>query len=156
MACSCGSARAYEACCGMYIRGVARALSPEALMRSRYVAYTLANIEYIRKTMQGDALIGFDDEEAWRWATHVIWMGLTILDSHGEGDDKGYVEFIAQYVDGAQLKSIHETSAFQKEDGVWFYVGGIQKPTKNRPVLRNTACPCGSQKKFKNCHGRTA
>ncbi|WP_438765238.1 SEC-C metal-binding domain-containing protein [Kushneria sp. TE3] len=32
---------------------------------------------------------------------------------------------------------------------------GVQKPVRNamKDVGRNDPCPCGSQKKFKKCHG---
>lgn len=123
-------------------------------MRSRYTAYSLANIPYIKKTMRGKPLNGFDENEAMRWAKTVLWMGLQIVSTSLKQEDVGYVEFIAHFVDNKQIKSIHETSEFRREDGAWFYVDGVQQPTKKIAVTRNMSCPCGSQKKFKNCHAK--
>ncbi len=150
--CPCGSQRKYNSCCGVYLDGKKIPASPEALMRSRYAAYSLANIEYIKKTMRGKPLIGFDEAEAIRWAKSAVWLGLRIVQTSLKQDDIGYVEFIAQFMEGDKIKSIHETSEFHREDEAWFYVDGVQQPTTNVTVSRNMPCPCGSQKKFKNCH----
>ena len=66
--CSCGSNSTYLQCCGQFIDGLSLPITPEALMRSRYTAYTLADIAYIKKTMRGKATIGFDETEAGHWA----------------------------------------------------------------------------------------
>ena len=155
--CPCCSQKEYTDCCGRYLEFQHLPTSPEMLMRSRYTAYSIANIDYIKKTMRGKPLIGFDEANAKRWAKHVIWIGLRIIKASKQDDKLGYVEFIAQYIEGNQLKSIHETSEFHCDEGVWFYVDGVQQPKSHITVSRNMTCPCGSQKKFKNCHalGRT-
>ena len=151
--CPCGSQHQYADCCGLYIGGMQSPPTPEALMRSRYTAYNLANTGYIKKTMSGKALVGFDEIEAKRWAKKANWIGLQIIKTIDKSDAIGFVEFIARFIEGDKLKSIHETSEFYCAQGKWFYVSGVQAATKNTTILRNTPCPCGSQKKFKNCHG---
>lgn len=42
--CPCGSQIEYKSCCGVYHQGARVAPTPEALMRSRYTAYSLGNI----------------------------------------------------------------------------------------------------------------
>ena len=42
----------------------------------------------------------------------------------GPFDTLGVVEFRASYVGGVQ----HERSSFVREDGRWFYVGGVTGP----------------------------
>lgn len=127
-------------------------------MRSRYTAYAIADIAYIAKTMRGKPLNGFDELEAQAWATNVTWLGLKVIDTRIETPNRGYVEFIARFIEGDQLKSIHEVSEFYRDQGHWFYIDGIHpvnsKTSKNKSIARNTSCPCGSLKKFKNCHGR--
>lgn len=150
--CPCGSQRNYTGCCGMYLDSTHVPISPEALMRSRYTAYSLANIEYIKKTMRGKPLCGFDEVEAMRWAKRVVWIGLRVINTSFKCEDIGYVEFIAQFMEGEQIRTIHETSEFHCEQGAWFYIDGVQQPTNNITVSRNMPCPCGSQKKYKNCH----
>ena len=79
--CPCDSHNRYLSCCEPFITEKQRPETPEALMRSRYTAYTMANIEYIKETMRGKALIGFQDRDAMRWAKRVQWIKLTVLTS---------------------------------------------------------------------------
>lgn len=153
--CLCGSQKNYSACCEAYLTDKQRPDTPLALMRSRYTAYCLANIDYIQNTMRGKALLDFDVINAKRWATRVNWIKLTILDTSMETQHKGYVEFIATFVDDQVLESIHEKSEFIHEEGRWYYVDGVQIPsldTTRRLLSRHSLCPCGSHRKFKNCH----
>lgn len=155
--CPCGSTIDYPTCCGMYLVGKAIPKTPEAPMQSRYTAYSTANIDYIKKTMQGKPLVGFNEAEAKRWATSVQWMGLSVIETYREGvdEDTGFVEFIARYLDRGTIKTIHEISQFQYINGCWFYIDGEQtaKPSDTQ-ISRNALCPCGSKKKFKNCHAQ--
>ncbi len=157
--CPCGFPNDYALCCEPYLADKKIPLSPEALMRSRYTAYSLADITYIVKTMRGKPLNGFDEAKARLWAERATWLGLNVINTRNETPDRGYVEFIARFIDGDQLKSIHEISEFHLDHGHWFYVDGsppVKSVTsKNKPIARNSLCPCGSQKKFKNCHARS-
>lgn len=156
--CPCGSTKEYEACCGIFLDQHNIPDTPEKLMRSRYTAYSLAKTDYIRQTMSGKALMGFDESDAKKWAQRILWIGLEVKQCYLETPEKGYVEFVARFLDNNQLKKIHELSEFHKENNQWYYVNGINKETltlKNKPKIgRNSLCPCGSGKKFKNCHER--
>ena len=153
--CPCGSKNDYVTCCEPYLHHKKKPETPEALMRSRYTAYSLADIPYIQKTMRGKALLDFDEVDAKRWATHVNWIKLTVLDAGLDALNEGHVEFIASFMDGHSLKSIHEKSDFIQEAGRWYYVDGIQFPTTTTTISRNSVCPCGSQRKYKHCHGKS-
>ncbi|MBA3536283.1 MAG: SEC-C domain-containing protein [Tatlockia sp.] len=160
-ACPCGSQNDYLACCGLLIDKHHEAASPEALMRSRYTAYTQAKVEYIKKTMRGKLLEEFDGVQTVQGAKQLIWTGLEVIRSFMDEKDEnvGYVEFIANFQEQGKKKTIHELSKFQRFDGKWFYTEGAQpkfkKPIKKSTLSRNAPCPCGSQKKYKNCHGMT-
>ena len=155
--CPCGSQKNYNACCGLYITGANIAPSPETLMRSRYTAYTQANIEYIQKTMRGPVLLNFNATQAQSWAERVTWLGLTVVEARMESPTQGFVEFIARFLEERKIQSIHERSTFLLEDGMWFYTQGkhqsVSKVANHQNVGRNDICPCGSQKKYKFCHG---
>jgi SEC-C motif-containing protein len=151
--CPCGCRKKYLDCCEPFLSGRQKPKTPEDLMRSRYTAYTLAEIDYIKKTMRGKPLLHFQETEARRWASRLFWLQLKVLRSTMETPTKGYVEFIAQYIDGTTLHSLHEKSEFSYEQEQWFYVDGFLFPTKKQLISRNNPCPCGSQRKFKNCHG---
>ena len=154
--CPCCSLKTYEMCCGLYLENRQIAQTPEQLMRSRYSAFSLAKLDYIRQTMQGKALIGFNEFEYKERNTKVNWVGLTVIQSYLEGSNAGFVEFSARFIDRNQLKYVHELSEFNYIDHVWYYVDGtsIQSPhTYNKhKIARNGPCPCGSDKNFKNCH----
>ncbi|MCH9755989.1 MAG: SEC-C domain-containing protein [Gammaproteobacteria bacterium] len=151
--CTCGSKRAYQACCEPYLTYQNIPSSPEALMRSRYTAYTQGDTEYIQKTMQGKAANGFNVADSRAWAQRVVWIDLDVLKASDDGRT-GAVEFIARFVEDGRMHFIHEMSAFLCEAGRWFYVDGVQVPHAPEKVARNTACPCESGKKFKQCHGK--
>lgn len=152
--CPCGSDKSFAACCQPYLSGAAQAPTAEALMRSRYTAYTRNHMDYLARTWDAETQPASLDEE-----TDLEWAGLTIVSTHaGQPDDmEGTVEFIAHYrVSGAD-RQIHETSRFRQHDGEWFYLDGKVEdtPLYNRPEKtgRNDPCPCGSGKKFKKCCG---
>lgn len=153
--CPCDSQKNYLSCCEPFITGKQSPQTPEALMRSRYSAYTMANIDYIKDTMRGKALAGFQEQEARAWASRVKWIKLVVFKSVIESSSLGFVEFEASFVDGSQLKSIHENSEFIRDNGRWYYVGGQHLPTSatKQIISRTKDCPCGSRRKFKNCHG---
>jgi SEC-C motif-containing protein len=152
--CPCGSNLSYSLCCDSYINGQDTPKTPEALMRSRYTAYTLADIDYIKKTMRGKSAIGFNEEEAKQWAQSVYWLELNLIKTipHATDASIGYVEFAAKYLDKNVIRIIHEISEFHHIDDIWFYTDGKQIEHPTQLIGRNTVCPCGSKRKFKNCH----
>ena len=146
--CPCCSEKSYDQCCGSIIEGSQIAKTPEELMRSRYTAYTLANITYISDTMTGPANNDFDPGIAESWAKQARWLGLSILDAPKPDNDVGFVEFAARYKFNNKLEILHERSEFRQIDGRWFYYNG-----HTSKIGRNGACVCGSGKKFKKCCG---
>jgi SEC-C motif-containing protein len=153
--CPCGSQHDYQDCCALFIEQHQLPQTPEQLMRSRYTAYTLAQIDYIKQSMSDKASIGFDEAEAKRWSQKVIWIGLEVLHTSMSSPQQGFVEFCAQYIDNNQLNAIHERSEFRLKQNKWFYVDGTtaSSPTpQKQKIMRNDPCPCNSGKKFKNCH----
>lgn len=127
--CPCGSQKSYQSCCGNYIDGSEAAPTPEALMRSRYTAYSIANIGYIKKTMADAAVANFNAKEAKKWAKSVRWVKLQVIHSHMDENNpaRGTVEFKAYYRKHAQEHCLHENSEFILRDGQWFYVGEAGK-----------------------------
>lgn len=123
-------------------------------MRSRYSAFATANVDYLRDT-QTKPTRDTSWEETKAWAASVGWLGLTIVDAvkGSEKDDDGVVEFIARYVDSDGITGLRERSTFLRRDGRWNYDEGTPSVTHEK-VERNAPCPCGSGKKFKQCHGK--
>ncbi|MDR3477267.1 MAG: YchJ family protein [Gammaproteobacteria bacterium] len=157
--CPCGTELAYLQCCGKFIIGNAIPTTPEELMRSRYTAYTMANVDYIATTMKAPANKDFDPETAREWAEQVQWLKLEIVQTKQETNEKGSVEFLAHYADENKRYILHEISDFHFENGHWYYVDGRGSDRKSLPQQktslpnRNDPCHCGSDVKFKKCCG---
>lgn len=156
--CPCGTGKHYDNCCGAFIEKQNLPATPEELMRSRYTAYSQANIDYIVATMTSPASDDFDKEEARQWATKIAWLKLEVLKS-GQDGDKGMVEFRAHYAANGKQHAMHEISEFHLVDGQWFYVDGdLPKhqitSVSSEKIGRNDPCLCGSKKKYKKCCGR--
>jgi len=157
-ACPCCSGKKYADCCGLFIDDAKLPATPEQLMRSRYTAYTQANVAYIARTMKSPAIDEFEEDDARAWALSVKWIKLEVLDS-GVREDQGFVEFIAHFSQHGKRQSLHEASEFQRLDGEWYYLDGKQPAAKARipasaiQIGRNDPCHCGSGKKFKKCCG---
>lgn len=94
--------------------------TPESLMRSRYTAYTQNNLDYIEKTMRGEALKRFDR----KGGNGVEWIKLDVLFSEEERN-AGTVQFIAHFRYQGEERLLHEISSFQKINGKWYYTKGI-------------------------------
>ncbi len=152
-ACPCKSEKKYDECCGPYLEGVKAAPTAEALMRSRYTAYTKDDYDYVIRTCHSStrpSAEDFDDDTA------INWTGLEIVATENglEDDDDGIVEFIARYNFNGNDLGQHERSSFVKEDGEWFYVEGDfvkPPPVRSEKIGRNEPCSCGSGKKYKKC-----
>lgn len=173
MNCPCGSSKDYEQCCGPFLSGKALPETAEQLMRSRYTAYTRANIEYIKNTLAPESRGDFDPKASKEWAEQATWKGLEILSTEkGTSKDKtGVVEFIATYAMDGEGVDHHEVSQFRKDSkGQWYFVEGDSHTHKEgedhhhhepiAPIVRdapktgrNDPCPCGSGKKNKKCCG---
>lgn len=156
--CPCGTDKIYSECCGVFISGKLNPATPEELMRSRYTAYSQANIDYIAATMKGPAALNFDRVDANQWAHDVNWLALEVVNA-SHNDSIGHVEFLAHYAHGGQRFVLHEISEFRFEDGRWYYVDGKApekiSSKKTAPVVsRNALCSCGSNKKYKKCCGK--
>ncbi|MFZ6875318.1 YchJ family protein [Undibacterium sp. Di27W] len=118
-ACPCGLNKNVEQCCGPYISGTAVAPTAEALMRSRYTAYTLNDEAYLRATWDERTCpkerITHDDPTR--------WLGLEVKKFTADGD-AATVEFVARYKIGGKAHRLHELSRFVRYEGKWFYVDG--------------------------------
>ncbi|WP_066627682.1 YchJ family protein [Labilibacter marinus] len=128
--CPCGSKKDKNNCCVAILEGKLEAETAEALMRSRYTAFTLAHAEYLMKSHHSKTRNIKDKKDIKQWAKSVKWMGLTIINTEkGQlGDDTGTVEFKALFIENGQLNHIHEKSFFCLENKKWVYKSGKQLP----------------------------
>lgn len=118
-------------------------------MRSRYTAYVLGKEDYLLTTWdpstRPDSLSLQENQ--------VKWLKLTIHSAMRDipaDCDMGEVDFSAEFLDQDQLCTLRETSRFMRHTGLWYYVDGSCRISREK-VGRNGPCPCGSGKKFKRC-----
>jgi len=76
--CPCGSAIALENCCLSLLKGEQFAQTAEALMRSRYTAYVLANATYLVDTTHPKMRHLYSKKSILQWASENQWLRLEI------------------------------------------------------------------------------
>ena len=121
MQCVCGSDLPLIACCGRYLSGEP-APTAEAMMRSRYTAFTLRDEAYLLSTWHLDTRpqsLGLAQE-----SPLPKWLGLNVLHSAMQDASHATVEFVARWKSGGRAHRLHELSRFVLEAGSWFYVDG--------------------------------
>jgi len=123
--CPCHSKKSYGECCEPFHKKSLHAPTAEALMRARYSAYALGEIDYLIITLPLMDRKNFDRKSALLWSEQSEWQGLEILSSkESSTGDKATVEFIAKYkIQDEEIKH-HEIGKFQKASGRWFFLDG--------------------------------
>lgn len=122
MQCSCGTKKNHLSCCAPYISGKTVAPTALALMRSRYTAYTLGNIDYIVATQIGPDCKHFDKAAATQWSHQADWIGLKIIAAPTPQHDTAQVHFVATYQINHRIQQLEENSTFQRINGQWRYL----------------------------------
>lgn len=123
--CPCGASADYTRCCGRYLDEGLLAPTAEALMRSRYTAYTQGREDYLQATWHPahrPESLNLDEDAATKW------LGLAIKACCSVDATHATVEFVARYKIGGRAYRLHETSRFALEDGHWLYTDGDIHP----------------------------
>ena len=125
--CACGNTKNYMECCELIHKNIDKATTAEELMRSRYTAYTVADIAYLMKSHHSTTRPIKEKKEILRWAKTMHWIRLEVLAcTKGSCNDiEGTVAFKAFYHDGTQVQMLHENSKFIRENGYWVYLGEV-------------------------------
>ena len=159
--CPCKSGKNFAECCSAVISGSAKAATAEALMRARYTAYVVGDVDFLRDSATQAVQEEFDEDASRAWSAAADWHVLEIISTEkgGEGDEDGVVEFRALYTANGEFCNHHEVAQFVKVDGEWKFADGElvgEKPIVREAakVGRNDPCPCGSGKKYKKCCGK--
>ena len=157
--CPCNSGLDFDACCGPILDGATKALTAEALMRSRYTAHVKGNFDHVANTHAPEIRSTYNKSAAKAQSKGTEWVGLEIRETSGGGEDDetGTVLFSARFKENGELNVHRELSDFRRENGEWVYVDGKinpqGEPRRVQKVGRNEPCPCGSGKKYKKCCG---
>ncbi|ASK67020.1 preprotein translocase subunit SecA [Brachybacterium avium] len=123
--CPCGSGDTYGACCGPVLRRQRHAATAVALMRSRYTAFAVGDVDHLLRTWHPRTRPERAELTA-PPADEVRWLRLDVLATGAGGpfDDAGTVEFTAVSQGPHGRQEQHELSRFVRVDGSWLYVDG--------------------------------
>jgi SEC-C motif-containing protein len=131
MLCPCGRPAALEACCGRFIQGWEDPTTAEELMRSRFTAYALGEVDYLVATHDPAHLPDRAQIAAWARRARFTALDVDEVVDGGPDDDTGIVEFSADFVEEGRKQEHRERSRFKRIDGRWYYVDGTT-PKKKR------------------------
>lgn len=120
MQCPCNPQNLYATCCEPLHLGTHIASTPLQLMRSRYSAYAMRQIDYLIHTTHISTRKLYPRASIVQWANSTKFTKLTILNAEGD-----IVEFEAQFsTNNKPMELLHERSVFVLEQGVWYYTQG--------------------------------
>ncbi len=118
--CPCGSGITFQHCCQPYHLRTKTAPTAEALMRSRYAAFVVADADYLYETTHSSKRKNHSKNGYLSSAKNTKWLKLEIIFSAFD-----VVEFKAYYLNKKfQTEVLHEKSNFRLENGKWYYVDG--------------------------------
>lgn len=162
--CPCGSGDPLATCCLPVIKGERSAATAADLMRSRYTAFTIGEVDYIATSHHPETRDSVDRDEVQTWSKESEWLGLEIFDTEAGGtdDDDGVVVFTARYRYQGHVHDHVERALFRRDGSEWkFY--DAEEPQRQETIRRegdkigrNDPCPCGSGRKYKKCCGAAA
>ncbi len=121
--CPCGNPASYPQCCGRWHAGPLRLQAPDAvhLMRSRYSAYVLGEMDYLLATWHPQTRPSKLDPNP----ADLRWLGLDVRRHQQADDEHATVEFVARSKQGGRVSRLHEISRFERLDGRWIYLDGV-------------------------------
>ena len=125
--CYCCSSKPYSDCCQPILEGQRPAATPEQLMRSRYSAFCIKNLDYVVDTTDPQARADMDRASTEEWMKNSEFTRLEVLRSSDEGN-KGTVEFKAYFTMNGANEIHHEISKFRKHSGTWYFRDGKVMP----------------------------
>ncbi|MET0292424.1 MAG: YchJ family metal-binding protein [Steroidobacteraceae bacterium] len=126
--CPCGLRVPYAECCSRWHSGPLRLLAPDAerLMRSRYSAYVLDDLAYLRDTWHPQTRPTRLEPNP----PDLRWIGLEVK-RHAPIDERhATVEFVARFKQAGRATRLHEVSRFERIDGRWIYLDGTSSAAR--------------------------
>ena len=121
MKCPCNPSKLYADCCQKAHINIKSVTTPEELMRSRYSAFVMANIDYLLKSHHSKTRpSNSEKKEILAWTKSVEWVKLDVLKS-----TENTVEFKAFFYENGSLNVIHENSFFVKQNNYWVYKSAL-------------------------------
>lgn len=128
--CPCGSGERYRLCCRPFHRNEQEAPDCRTLVRTRFSAYALKEVDYLWKTLHAEHPDRKGDEAAQkadlrRGASAVNFARLFLLDADERPPgETSRVLFSAEIYEKGKPRGFTELSEFRHDGQGWRYVGG--------------------------------
>lgn len=124
--CPCDSGKKYKKCCRPYLDGKRHPPTPETVVRGRFTAYTLRNIDFLIETTHPESSHFGENEQRWRaelaaYCFRNFFSKLEILSA--EDDKVSYKVHLIQF--GIEDHRYIEHATFKQEDGKWSYYDSV-------------------------------
>jgi SEC-C motif-containing protein len=127
MKCPCNSTVEYKDCCGLVHFSIDNAMTAEQLMRSRYSAFVLNDMLFLKESHSKNTVHTFNFKNTSKWTQSVNWIKLEIISTQNGYKESidGFVEFKAYFRENTIIDFIHGRSRFVKENNHWVYLDEI-------------------------------
>lgn len=134
--CPCYSGKKYKKCCRPYHSG---RTVPDvvSLVRARFSAYRIGDIDFIIQTTHPQGTSYMADEKRWRARLDAFclsnrFINLNIID---DGDDWVHFTSYMQSMMQPEPFTAEERSLFKHENGKWLYFDSVEVPEENSAVV---------------------
>lgn len=120
--CPCGTGLTFGECCGPVLRGEREAATAEALMRSRFTAFAVGDVDWLLASWHSSTR-----PRSLELDPGIRWLRLDVLGTSDGGpfDREGTVTFESHWTAEGARGSMRELSRFRRDRG-WQYVDGDQ------------------------------
>lgn len=138
--CPCGSGERYRVCCRPFHRNEAEAKDCRTLVRSRFCAYALKEVDYLWKTLHPEHPDRKEDETAVKvklraGATALKFVRLELLDADERAPGQtSRVLFTAEIYEKGKPRGLMEASEFRHDGAGWRYFGGETRAYRAGPL----------------------
>ncbi len=124
--CPCGAKATFDKHCQPVIAGKVQPDTAERLMRARFSAYSLGDVDFLIKTTAAEYREKLDEEELAQYCDSIRCISLKILatEAGGPKDETGVVRFHASLMVNGKRTLHSEISQFHRENGAWVYAEG--------------------------------
>lgn len=121
--CPCGAKATFDKHCLPIIEGKAKPETAERLMRARFTAYSMGDVDFLIRTTASEFRDKLDAEDLEEYCDSIRCVSLKVLgtEAGGPGDDTGVVKFHASLMVNGKRTLHSEVSRFHREDGAWVY-----------------------------------
>jgi len=157
--CPCGSKLPYGNCCQPIHINIRTAKLPEQIIRARFAAMAIGNMDFFRQSIILMSRHMLDAEVLLARLKHQIFHSIKITHVERKGVLRRAAVIHSQITKGkrGKLTTHTERTCLKREAFAWRVVNIDLVATDIRPPKggKNVPCPCGSGRKYKHCCGST-